>query len=72
MLNDSGAAKAIACAIAGKSGKDKAILNVVLSYGVLTYGGVSLSAAVFAVYPIARELFREAIFNCLTITNGGK
>lgn len=60
MLNDSGAAKAIA----GKAGKDKAILNVVLSCGVLTYGGVSLSAAAFAVYPIARELFREAIFNC--------
>lgn len=59
-MDDSGAAKAIACAIAGKLGKDKAILTVVLSCGVLTYGGVSLFTAAFAVYPIARELFREA------------
>lgn len=64
MLNDSGAAKAIACAFAGKSCRDKAILNVVLSCGVLTYGGVSLSAAAFAVYLIARELFRGTIFSC--------
>lgn len=60
LMDDSGAAKAIAYAIAGKLGKDKAILAVVLSCGVLTYGGVSLFVVAFAVYPIARELFREA------------
>ena len=60
VMEDSGSAKAIAHAIATKLGKDKAILAVVLTCGVLTYGGVSLFVVVFAVYPIAAHLFREA------------
>lgn len=59
VLDDSGAAKAIAHFIANKLGKDKAILAIVLSCGVLTYGGVSLFVVAFAVYPIAAALFRE-------------
>lgn len=60
VMDDTGAAKSIAHYIAGKLGKDKAILAVVLSCGVLTYGGVSLFVVAFAVYPIAAALFREA------------
>jgi H+/gluconate symporter-like permease len=60
VMDDTGAAKAIAHYIAGKLGKEKAILAVVLSCGVLTYGGVSLFVVAFAVYPIAAALFREA------------
>jgi H+/gluconate symporter-like permease len=60
VMDDSGAAKAIAHFIATKLGKGKAILAVVLSCGVLTYGGVSLFVVAFAVYPIAAALFREA------------
>lgn len=60
IMDDSGAAKSIAKTIANKLGKDKAILAVVLSCAILTYGGVSLFVVAFAVYPIAVELFREA------------
>ncbi len=60
IMDDSGAAKSIAYAISSKLGKDKAILAVVLSCAILTYGGVSLFVVAFAVYPIAAELFREA------------
>ncbi|MCY6369688.1 GntP family permease [Clostridium ganghwense] len=60
LMDDSGAAKAIAHTIAKKLGKDKAIAAVVLSCAVLTYGGVSLFVVAFAVFPIATSLYREA------------
>ena len=60
VMEDSGCAKAIAHDIAAKVGKSRAILAVVLSCGILTYGGVSLFVVAFAVYPIAAHLFREA------------
>ncbi|WP_315116072.1 GntP family permease [uncultured Clostridium sp.] len=60
VMDDSGAAKAISHTIAKKLGKDKAIIAVVLSCAILTYGGVSLFVVAFAVYPIAVALFREA------------
>ncbi|MCY6484426.1 GntP family permease [Clostridium aestuarii] len=60
LMDDSGAAKSIAHAIANKLGKDKAIMAVVLSCAVLTYGGVSLFVVAFAVFPIATSLYREA------------
>jgi H+/gluconate symporter-like permease len=60
VMEDTGCAKAIAHFIANKVGKDKAILAVVLSCGILTYGGVSLFVVGFAVYPIAAHLFKEA------------
>ncbi|MFT5871478.1 MAG: H+/gluconate symporter-like permease [Clostridium sp.] len=60
IMDDSGAAKSIAYAISSKLGKDKAILAVVLSCAILTYGGVSLFVVAFAVYPIGAELFRES------------
>lgn len=41
-------------------GARRAILGVILSAALLTYGGVSLFVVVFAVYPLALSLFRQA------------
>ncbi|MDR3560280.1 MAG: GntP family permease [Negativicutes bacterium] len=60
MMEETGLAKGIAQAIIKGLGKDRAILAVVLAGAVLTYGGVSLFVVVFAVYPLASALFREA------------
>jgi len=55
-----GAARSIAQGITRTFGKNQAILAVVLTCAVLTYGGVSLFVVAFAVYPFASALFREA------------
>lgn len=60
VMEDTGLAKSIAHAIIKGLGQDRAILSVVLACGVLTYGGVSLFVVVFAVYPFAAALFKEA------------
>ncbi|HVJ48853.1 GntP family permease [Desulfitobacterium sp.] len=59
-MEESGAAKAIARFIVQKLGKRQAILSVVLSAAILTYGGVSLFVVAFAVYPFAASIFKEA------------
>jgi H+/gluconate symporter-like permease len=41
-------------------GAKRAILAIVLGCSVLTYGGISLFVVVFAMYPLALALFREA------------
>jgi H+/gluconate symporter-like permease len=60
LMDDSGAAEAIAQGIVRRLGEQRAILAVVLACAVLTYGGVSLFVVAFAVYPIAVALFRRA------------
>jgi H+/gluconate symporter-like permease len=60
LMDESGSARAIAHAIVGWVGGDRAILAVVLACALLTYGGVSLFVVAFSVYPIAASLFREA------------
>jgi H+/gluconate symporter-like permease len=60
LMDDSGAAEAIAQGIVARLGAERAILAVVLACAVLTYGGVSLFVVAFAVYPIAAALFRRA------------
>lgn len=60
VMEDTGSAKAIAYFICEKLGKERAILAVVLSCSILTYGGVSLFVVAFAVYPVAVELYRES------------
>lgn len=60
LVEDSGAAEAIARGIVGRLGGHRAILAVVLACAVLTYGGVSLFVVAFAVFPIAAALFRQA------------
>lgn len=60
IMESSGCARSIANYISDKIGSNHAILAVVLSCSVLTYGGVSLFVVVFAVYPIAVELFKQS------------
>ncbi len=60
LMDDSGSAKSISHFIVEKLGRDRAILAIVLSCAILTYGGVSLFVVAFAVYPIAAALFRES------------
>lgn len=60
VMEDTGLAKAIAHRILEALGSKRAILSVVLACNVLTYGGVSVFVVVFAVYPFAAALFKEA------------
>ncbi|OLQ87856.1 transporter [Vibrio ponticus] len=60
IMDVSGAAKTIARVITTKVGEQNAILAVVLAVTVLTYGGVSMFVVVFAVYPIAAQIFRDS------------
>lgn len=60
IMEDTGLAKSIARFIIKSLGKERAIPAVVLAGAVLTYGGVSLFVVVFAVYPFACALFKEA------------
>jgi H+/gluconate symporter-like permease len=60
VMEDTGLAKGIAHAIIKSLGKERAILSVVISGCILTYGGISLFVVVFALYPFAAALYREA------------
>ncbi|WP_085994148.1 GntP family permease [Oceanobacillus senegalensis] len=60
LMEETGAAKSVAKKITQLIGKNRAVLGVLIAAAVLTYGGVSLFVVVFAIYPIALELFREA------------
>ncbi|WP_018922375.1 GntP family permease [Salsuginibacillus kocurii] len=60
LMEDTGMARSVAEAITKVIGTKRAILGVLTSAAVLTYGGVSLFVVVFAVYPLALALFREA------------
>ena len=60
LMEASGSARVLADGIIRGLGPSKAILAVVLSCAVMTYGGVSLFVVAFAVWPIAAALFREA------------
>jgi H+/gluconate symporter-like permease len=59
LMEDSGSAKAIAHRIVLWTGRQRALLAIVLACAILTYGGVSLFVVAFAVYPIAVQMFRE-------------
>ena len=56
----SGFAKSIASSIISLLGRQRSVLSIVVVCGLLTYGGVSLFVAVFAVYPFAAELFKQS------------
>ena len=62
VMEETGLARSIARAIIKGLGKDphKAVLSIIIAASVLTYGGVSLFVVVFAVYPFAAALFKEA------------
>ena len=60
IMDETGAARSVAHFVVELIGKKFAILAVVLAAAVLTYGGISLFVVVFAIYPIAIALYREA------------
>ncbi|MFD2629571.1 GntP family permease [Oceanobacillus kapialis] len=60
LMENTGMARSVAVALTKVIGTKRAILGVLVSAAVLTYGGVSLFVVVFAVYPLALTLFREA------------
>ncbi len=60
LMEASGSARVLADGGIHGLGPDKAILAVVLSCALMTYGGVSLFVVAFAVWPIAAALFRES------------
>jgi len=60
LMEITGMARSVAIALTKVIGTKRAILGVLVSAAVLTYGGVSLFVVVFAVYPLALTLFKEA------------
>ncbi len=60
IMEETGLAKAIAYRILQAVGKERSILSIVIAGGVLTYGGISLFVVVFAIYPFAASMFKEA------------
>jgi len=60
LMEDSGSAQRIALTISATFGPQRVIPAVVVACGILTYGGVSIFVVVFAVYPIAAVMFRQA------------
>lgn len=60
LMDQAGYGKAIAHWITKRLGKKHAILAIVLSGALLTYGGVSLFVVAFILYPIANLLYQEA------------
>ncbi len=60
LMDASGSARVLADGIIHRLGSARAILAVILSCAVMTYGGVSLFVVAFAVWPIAAALFWKA------------
>ena len=54
------AATLLVLMILSAMGPERVVLAVVIACGILTYGGVSVFVVVFAIYPIAASLFRDA------------
>lgn len=60
LVEISGFSRAIVTAVIGFIGASRAIPAIMIVTALLTYGGVSVFVAVFAVYPFAAEMFRRA------------
>lgn len=60
IIEMSGIAESIAKTIVRLIGAKRAMLTIVLLGAILTYSGVSLFVVVFAVYPFAVQLFKQA------------
>ncbi len=60
LIEMSGFAQSITRAIIRWFGPKQSILSIVLVGAILTYGGVSLFVVVFALYPFASDLFKNA------------
>lgn len=60
VMDESGAARSVAYWVTKTIGTKFTIAAVVLACGILAYGGVSVFVIVFAIYPLAVAMFREA------------
>jgi H+/gluconate symporter-like permease len=60
LMEDSGSVTSIADYMTKKLGSQRAILAVVLSGAIVTYGGVSLFVAFFVLAPMGMALFQQA------------
>ncbi len=60
IIEMSGIAESIAKTIVRLIGAKQAMLAIILLGAILTYSGVSLFVAVFAIYPFAVQLFKQA------------
>lgn len=60
IMDDTGTARSIALFVSNSIGKGKEIWAIAIAGGIITYGGVSMFVAAFALYPIGAALFREA------------
>jgi H+/gluconate symporter-like permease len=60
LMEETGSAAVIAKAVVRWVGPHQAVLALVFTCTILTYGGVSLFVVVFTVFPLGRELFRQA------------
>lgn len=60
LVEISGFSRAIVTAVIGFVGAKRAIPAIMIVTALLTYGGVSVFVAMFAVYPFAAEMFRRA------------
>ncbi len=60
VMEDTGMAKSIAHEVIRRIGKERVILAVSIAGMILSYGGISMFVCVFAIYPFASALFKEA------------
>lgn len=60
IIEMSGIAESIAKTIVRLIGAKQAMLTIIILGAILTYSGVSLFVAVFAIYPFAVQLFKQA------------
>ena len=60
LMDDSGSARRIALTILEKMGPTRVIAAIIVACGILSYGGISVFIVVFAIYPIAASMFRDA------------
>ena len=60
VMEETGMAKSIAHEVIRRVGKDKVVLAVCIAGMILSYGGISMFVCVFAIYPFASALFKEA------------
>lgn len=60
LMENCGAADAIAQILIRLIGAERALLAIIVACAVLTYGGVSLFVVAFSVYPMALSLFKQA------------
>ncbi|UJP64560.1 GntP family permease [Mongoliitalea daihaiensis] len=60
LMDATGAARSISREIIARLGEKHAIIAVVASCALLTYGGVSIFIVAFGIFPMAKSLFQEA------------